>query len=92
VEFDFISKDKRFLDGDQREKFVKAIGCMNYLAKEVRPDTCDVVGILASFVRKPTISARNGVVSVFTYLYHTKEITLIYKEQTRLIENQYPLK
>jgi hypothetical protein len=59
--------------------YLSAIGALNYLALQTRPDICYAVGKLARFSANPSPIHWNAVKHVFRYLQGTKHYKLVYK-------------
>ena len=62
------------------EKYPKAMGCINYLVHNSRPDVSAVASLLASYTRSPKTANWKGVSDLLTYLKGTKEKALIYRK------------
>jgi hypothetical protein len=67
----------------QPEKYPKAIGCINYLVQNSRPDVATVASILASYTRTPTKAHWKGVTDLLTYMKGTKEMSLTYRRPNK---------
>ena len=69
------------------EKYPKAIGCINYLVSNSRPDIAPVASLLASYTRSPTKANWRGVTRLLSYLLGTKHRAIVYpKKKSRMLQ------
>ena len=61
------------------EKYPKAMGCINYLIHNSRPDVSTLASILASYTREPKKAHWKGVTDLLTYMHGTKDMSLTYR-------------
>lgn len=62
------------------QKYPKAMGCINYLVQNSRPDVMPLASILASYSRKPSKATWKGVTDLLAYLKGTKARSLTYRK------------
>jgi hypothetical protein len=63
---------------DNADRYPKAIGCINYLVHNSRPDVMPVASLLASFTREPTEAHWKGVQDLLAYLKGTRERSITF--------------
>ena len=68
---------------EQPEKYPKAMGCINYLVQNSRPDVATVASILASYTRTPTKAHWRGITELLAYMKGTKDRALVYRKPTK---------
>ncbi|MBW0536645.1 hypothetical protein O181_076360 [Austropuccinia psidii MF-1] len=56
-----------------------AVGSLNYISSNTRPDITFAVSHLSQFLEKPGISHWNACIRVLCYLYHSKTMCLTFK-------------
>ncbi|MBW0536619.1 hypothetical protein O181_076334 [Austropuccinia psidii MF-1] len=56
-----------------------AIGSLNYISSNTRPDITFAVSHLSQFLEKPGIQHSNACLQVFRYLHHTRNLCLTFK-------------
>ncbi|MBW0487333.1 hypothetical protein O181_027048 [Austropuccinia psidii MF-1] len=59
--------------------YSSAIGSLNYISSNTRPDITFAVSHLSQFLEKPGIQHWNACLQVFPYLNHTKNLCLTFK-------------
>ncbi|MBW0512111.1 hypothetical protein O181_051826 [Austropuccinia psidii MF-1] len=75
-----ISSDKEHVDFNKLEINCRsAVGSLNYISSNTRPDITFAISHLSQFLEKPGMQHWNASLQVFQYLFHSKDLSLTFK-------------
>ncbi|MBW0472263.1 hypothetical protein O181_011978 [Austropuccinia psidii MF-1] len=80
LQLNVATREEEAAFADLNINYRSAIGALNYISTNTRPDITFAVSHLSRFLEKPGITHWTACLQVLRYLYHTKELSLHYSK------------